>query len=337
MSLVDYDSDSDDEAGHPEFARTKRVKRSAFDADYSAVNHQEADSKPTKGDSLAERPDFSTSMKKARTAFTDIRRQSNNERIYTPSQDQCNPNKSGVTSESTLNNALKDRSIASGEIKNGISSNDTISRKVSTFKPLSASKRPNHFKQAITSTIVVAQEASLVESIEKKSPIPSQPLFTFLGNLSSTSAQLSGKRHHMTLSGAGDENEDNFDVTLGSQLQGSTPINANLEVDERCESIDSSISEHQSSDKVDISELNLPESELRKVVGRDRSRRTDVRILNFRLDQEYADNSALQSTSTKVIQRASHAPAPGKHSLKQLVNAACVQRDVIADAHVEST
>lgn len=89
----------------------------------------------------------------------------------------------------------------------------------------------------------------------------------------------------------------------------------------------------QSLDSI-AADLNLSASARRQLLGRQRSGRNDtssINIVNFNTDQEYASNELLRQAGEQVQHNPVRALASGKHSLKQLVNAANTQKDALEE------
>lgn len=79
------------------------------------------------------------------------------------------------------------------------------------------------------------------------------------------------------------------------------------------------------------SELNLSASAKRQLLGRQRNNPSNINIVNFNTDQEYAANEMLRQAGEQVQHNPVRAIAPGKHSLKQLVNAATNQKEALEE------
>ena len=84
------------------------------------------------------------------------------------------------------------------------------------------------------------------------------------------------------------------------------------------------------------SDLNLTRAETRQLLGRQKHNHTDgpstINIVNFNTDAEYAANEILRQAGETVQHNPVRAIAPGKHSLKQLVNAASSQKDALEES-----
>lgn len=78
-------------------------------------------------------------------------------------------------------------------------------------------------------------------------------------------------------------------------------------------------------------DLNLSASAKRQLLGRHRNDPSKINLVNFNTDQEYAANELLRQAGEQVQHNPVRAIAPGKHSLKQLVNAASSQKDALEE------
>ncbi|KAI4274193.1 MAG: hypothetical protein LQ337_004121 [Flavoplaca oasis] len=79
------------------------------------------------------------------------------------------------------------------------------------------------------------------------------------------------------------------------------------------------------------SDLNLSASAKRQLLGRQNHNTSAINVVNFNTDQEYAANEMLRQAGEQVQHNPVRAIAPGKHSLKQLVNAASNQKDALEE------
>ena len=84
------------------------------------------------------------------------------------------------------------------------------------------------------------------------------------------------------------------------------------------------------------SDLNLTRAETRQLLGRQKPNHpadpSAINIVNFNTDAEYAANEILRQAGETVQHNPVRAIAPGKHSLKQLVNAASSQKDALEES-----
>lgn len=79
------------------------------------------------------------------------------------------------------------------------------------------------------------------------------------------------------------------------------------------------------------SDLNLSASAKRQLLGRQKNHPSAVNIVNFNTDEEYAANEAFRQSGEQVQHNPVRAIAPGKHSLKQLVNMGTTQADALEE------
>ncbi|KAL8810674.1 MAG: hypothetical protein Q9200_002386 [Gallowayella weberi] len=79
------------------------------------------------------------------------------------------------------------------------------------------------------------------------------------------------------------------------------------------------------------SDLNLSASAKRQLLGRQNRNSSAINVVHFNTDQEYAANELLRQAGETVQHNPVRAIAPGKHSLKQLVNAASNQKDALEE------
>ncbi|MCJ1246044.1 hypothetical protein MMC30_003248 [Trapelia coarctata] len=90
----------------------------------------------------------------------------------------------------------------------------------------------------------------------------------------------------------------------------------------------------QSLDSI-ASDLNLSASAKRQLFGRQRNHTKGnpaaINVVNFNTDQEYAANELLRQAGEQAVHNPVRAIASGKHSLKQLVNAASNQKDALEE------
>jgi hypothetical protein len=83
-------------------------------------------------------------------------------------------------------------------------------------------------------------------------------------------------------------------------------------------------------------DLNLSAAERRQLFGRQKGRKNGApaatRVINFNTDQEYLHNEELRAAGEQVTHNPVRSIAPGKHSLKQLVNAAQSQKEALEES-----
>lgn len=90
--------------------------------------------------------------------------------------------------------------------------------------------------------------------------------------------------------------------------------------------------QEQSLDTI-ASDLKLSAADRRRLFGREgKGTSSAINIVNFNADQEYAANEALRASGEQVQHNPVRGIAPGKHSLKQLVNAASSQKEALEES-----
>ena len=82
-------------------------------------------------------------------------------------------------------------------------------------------------------------------------------------------------------------------------------------------------------------DLNLSAAERRQLFGRQKGKggmQLATKIINFNTDEEYLHNEELRAAGEQVVHNPVRSIAPGKHSLKQLVNAAQSQKEALEES-----
>jgi hypothetical protein len=81
------------------------------------------------------------------------------------------------------------------------------------------------------------------------------------------------------------------------------------------------------------SDLQLSASERRQLFGRQGARNlTASKVINFNTDEEYRNNEELRSAGEQAVHNPVRSIAPGKHSLKQLLNATVSQKEALEES-----
>lgn len=94
---------------------------------------------------------------------------------------------------------------------------------------------------------------------------------------------------------------------------------------------DTAAQSQQSLDTI-ASDLNLSASAKRQLFGRQKNNASAVNIVKFNIDEEYKANEAARQSGEQVQHNPVRAIAPGKHSLKQLVNMGTNQADALEES-----
>jgi Mitotic checkpoint regulator, MAD2B-interacting len=81
-----------------------------------------------------------------------------------------------------------------------------------------------------------------------------------------------------------------------------------------------------------VSDMQLDEAARRQLFGRKGEGDMQIKLVNFDTDQEYAANEALRAAGETVQHNPLRAIQPGKHSLRQLINAATSQKEALEES-----
>ena len=198
------------------------------------------------------------------------------------------------------------------------------------FKPLSVARKPQKKKQASQPTAKAGDPKSSASGTAGGAPKapPKVSLFNMADPGASTTSQSSS-----TSLG---EYQPYFPESNGQQEDAAVP-DAPLEPDVSAAASAASAKPPQAQSLTALaSSLNLTPSQRRQLLGRHAADR-DVAVVNFNADAEYNANEELRTaTEAGGAQQHQHNPvraiAPGKHSLKQLVNAVAGQRDALEES-----
>ncbi|MCJ1337346.1 hypothetical protein MMC09_002628 [Bachmanniomyces sp. S44760] len=127
--------------------------------------------------------------------------------------------------------------------------------------------------------------------------------------------------------------EDPESLSTHAPMEGQDGTSDAAEWSEPPQSIPVKDTDPQSLDSI-AADLNLSASAKRQLLGRQRQsngNQSSINIVNFNTDQEYAANETLRQAGEQAQHNPVRALAPGKHSLKQLVNAASNQKDALEE------
>jgi hypothetical protein len=205
------------------------------------------------------------------------------------------------------------------------------------FRPLSVSRKPTKKKKQITEVNATkAIAASIPSTPEAKAEQPAQRPKVSLFSMSTESEKLAPTSN------------DEYKSMLYEADEGKGGIE---EAEENSLDIEPSYEDYapnatrmappavptppvsQSLDDI-AGDLNLTESQKRQLFGRQKGGRTQsaTKVINFNTDQEYLHNEELRAAGEQVVHNPVRSIAPGKHSLKQLVNAAQSQKDALEES-----
>lgn len=219
-------------------------------------------------------------------------------------------------------------------------------RKATMFKPLSVARQHQKKKKVAsanqpTSPAVVASTLASTAAIPPK-PAPKVSLFSLGGTEESApTSPPEGEYKPMIYetrpTGADDPAIGSADSTLAEAPQQAADPGYEAPATEVADD------EATSLDAI-ANDLGLSKAARRQLLGRQAAKASAgpnpqqnqhgpsaVKVINFNTDQEYLANEALRAAGETVQQNPVRAIAPGKHNLKQLVNAAHTQRDALEE------
>jgi hypothetical protein len=181
--------------------------------------------------------------------------------------------------------------------------------KSTLFRPLSVTRKPQVKKKKVAATIQATPAASdPVQTDEAPKPKPKVSLFSFA---------------------AAEEPLPELPKPIVDDSLESEQL---LEIDQYQEPPIAQAHQPQTLDTI-ASDLQLDEATRRKLFGR-KGKGTDVplNLVNFNTDNEYAANEELRAKGEAVQHNPLRTIQPGKHTLRQLVNAATTQKDALEEA-----
>jgi len=197
------------------------------------------------------------------------------------------------------------------------------------FKPLSVTRKPAKKKKAAAAVapVVASTTPSLSATTqnEKKAARPKVSMFSLSSETSVSAAKLSNEEYKPMMYAVPDEIEEP-DENFEASYEEYTP-NASFVAPPAVPTPPTS-----QSLKDIAKDLNLSAAEERQLFGRGQKGGRATKIINFNTDQEYLHNEQLRASGEQVAHNPVRAIAPGKHSLKQLVNSAQSQKEALEES-----
>lgn len=200
--------------------------------------------------------------------------------------------------------------------------------KTTMFKPLSVARKPQK-KKAPPKDGLGGSKAQSSEPVQQTKPVPKISLFPTRETyeISRPEAVSNGTYQPMVYSA----DEPNIEPPPEETPYPETYSTSNLP---------DTTSQLPESLTTIATDLNLSASQKRQLLGRQKPNSnsnsnpnpTPVNIVNFNTDAEYAANEILRQAGEAILHNPVRAIAPGKHSLKQLVNAASSQKDALEES-----
>lgn len=188
-------------------------------------------------------------------------------------------------------------------------------KKKATITADSRTSAPKPATSAIPATPAPRAKVSLFSMTTESEDVPSTTL----------SADYTPMMIHDEVEGQDQQDQEEFtpsyeDYTPNASLTGHLPPVPTPPVSQSLDDI--------------AGDLHLSAAERRQLFGRQKGGRGQAatNIINFNTDQEYLHNEELRAAGEQVQHNAVRALAPGKHSLKQLVNAAQSQKEALEES-----
>lgn len=207
----------------------------------------------------------------------------------------------------------------------------TLVGKPLMFKPLSVNKKTKKKNKPSTPAMIVAavSDATAHAAISKPQR-PKVSLFSMSAETSSMQPHATGEYqallHGSVSEGNSEPQESLTDAAFNEFTESSARAATSIPASAPAQSLN------------DIaSDLNLSAADRRQLFGRQRGSHNNAapqatKIINFNTDQEYLHNEELRASGEQVAHNPVRAIAPGKHNLKQLVNAAASQKEALEES-----
>ncbi|KAL9131396.1 MAG: hypothetical protein Q9217_000664 [Psora testacea] len=245
--------------------------------------------------------------------------------------DEESTSKVGLSAPETRGATDREENTKHNNIPIGASS-DQPKRKSTIFKPLSVARKPQKKKppQAQQPTTLAKESTTGIEIHKDLAP----RISLFSTNLATEDLKetesASGSSYQPMLYQSADSAPPLSVPRAPHEMEPSEEIHQVPSVD------DAAPSRPQSLDII-AETLNLSASAKRQLLGRNASKADSpaVNVISFSTDEEYAANEALRQAGETVQHNPVRAIAPGKHSLKQLVNVATMQKDALEESFAE--
>jgi hypothetical protein len=194
------------------------------------------------------------------------------------------------------------------------------------FKPLSVSRKPQKKKPsaaAIAAASAAAAPKSTASDTSAMAPKPKVSLFATSYESNEPIETASTGTYKPVLYGSAEVNDEQTSLEHFTEPAHTTAAQHTYPPPSTTDS---------NSLEAIASDLNLSAAERRQLFGRNGVGRTASKVINFNIDEEYRHNEEIRASGETVMHNPVRSIAPGKHSLKQLVNAAQSQKDALAES-----
>ncbi|MCJ1464716.1 hypothetical protein MMC07_003329 [Pseudocyphellaria aurata] len=249
---------------------------------------------------------------------------------YDRNEDSNVGNEGAAQNAAEVNGFSMNQDIEAQETKSTVSSDKKSIKpgNLLMFKPLSVTRKPTKKKPPVPGV----QDGNLNQDLafaQQPQESPKVSLFPVddIHDLQRRIPSMPGEYQPMIYQASPPEPDqplpDHRDALGSESLDLSTESAAPVHhttIDESTQSLDSI-----------ASDLNLSASAKRQLLGRQRGNTSTINVVNFNTDQEYAANEILRQAGEQVQHNPVRSIAPGKHSLKQLVNAVSNQKDALEE------
>lgn len=201
------------------------------------------------------------------------------------------------------------------------------------FKPLSVSRKPkkNASKSGATTKVAASASAPIPEVQPQQATKKKVSLFSISADTDETpDAMPSGGTYEPMFAEASSGSQDDFaayDAQYSNTFAEPNPAHSVPAVAQ------------STSLEFIAADMNLDATARRELFGRSGvplSSQSAGRVINFNTDQEYAHNEELRATGEQQVFNPVRAIAPGKHSLRQLVNQVQNQKDALEESFSKS-
>lgn len=194
--------------------------------------------------------------------------------------------------------------------------------KVTMFKPLSVARKPQKKKPPLHYSGDVKSEASGTTAQPKSRPKVSLFSTGETEDISRDGTEKRGAYQPMVYHSSAPDPTPNFETPETHNTEDTSASNPTIATND---------APPQSLDTI-ASDLNLSKSAKRQLLGRQKNNASAVNIVNFNTDEEYQANEDIRKSGEQIQHNAVRSIAPGKHSLKQLVNMGTGQADALEES-----
>ena len=227
---------------------------------------------------------------------------------------------------STIADKTEEKSRATSSDTANIGVEGVPNKKASIFKPLSVSRKPQKKKSAPANS--ESKNAVQKSDVEVSQPKAAPKMSLFSVKIASETPSSASSPIEIYRPMVYQSDRCDAPALTSSNARGEPESLATS----RIEPMPTNTNPPDSLDSI-AADLNLSASARRQLLGRNQrdGRNSSIKITNFNTDEEYAANEVLRQSGETIQHNPVRGVAPGKHSLKQLVNAATTQKDALEE------